>query len=995
MKKQCHALRCTIIVLLSAIGILIVDSMSPVYANSLMFTNIQKTTTRQITASVTIPLEVDNLEDAQLAIIQIESVGSFESLEEGTAVNRAGSGSGFIIDESGIAVTNHHVVTGGAFFKIYISGEDRPRNARILGVSECTDLAVLDIQGDGFNYLGWYTETVKVGLDVYAAGFPLGDPEYTLTRGIISKARANGDSQWASVEHVLQHDAVINPGSSGGPLIDRAGRVVGINYAANLSSNQYFAIAGENALPIIEQLQQGIDIDTLGINGRAIAAESVNGIFVASIASGSPADTIGLLPGDLIIELEGLELAENGTMNIYCNILRSHAPDDVLRVKVLRRENDNVIALEGQFNGRPLEQPFSMTDDEDDTSSSGEGSSRQDQSENSDDTARYEDYVTITNETEELSLDAPVVWSDVLEGDWVIDDEVVGTLLAVSPDLGQFSDSWGVPAIILRASNTLIHTTDEETLLDDKDLSEDCTYEKRGDYTDGLYTGYYDIWGDCGEDESVVFIIAAAPESRDFLIRLDAYLVTEADTEALEQIIDTFLVDLPPLTLERFVNEDSILLFNAIDSSRVNVAELENQYTAVVNPALNFLSPVEWDSIESNDWVVDEDVVGLNIHVSSNARRFPSTNWSTSGISVYTAFNPESQIVPGDLLDNIDHSEECTYSRRVEHEHSVSGFIYTGSYDIWTECGGEDNALFVLVAAPDGDADHFVVFQLLALEIADIEAFELLEESFFVGDFDKRMMANPDASDGDDEITFTQISDNTGALSVNVPIQWTETNGNNWANDGDVLGPGLSASADLEDYNQSWNESGVFIGYSEVIGDLEDTDEILDIFVYESCETSDRYTLEDIGYIGEYDLLANCGDDGAIALNMVLQPDISHNGLVVLKIRLSARDISKSTIYEQILSTLTYNPALDTTAGQEGVVATVRVQALNVRAGPGTNYARLDAVTSGTELQVLGQYNSCSWLKIRTPDEIEGWVSGSTSYVRLSTACSQIPETTR
>ena len=139
-------------------------------------------------------------------------------------------------------MTNNHVVTGGALFRVYVDGQEEPLNARVLGVSECADLAVIDIQGDGFPYLDWYDGPINVGLEVYAVGFPLGDPEFTMTRGIIAKERASGDTAWASIDHVLQHDADIAPGNSGGPLIDENASVVGINYRLN-NSGQYFAIS--------------------------------------------------------------------------------------------------------------------------------------------------------------------------------------------------------------------------------------------------------------------------------------------------------------------------------------------------------------------------------------------------------------------------------------------------------------------------------------------------------------------------------------------------------------------------------------------------------------------------------------------------------------------------------------------------------------------------------------------------------------------------------
>jgi serine protease Do len=177
--------------------------------------------------------ELDQVKDAT---IQIEAQGTFIDPEVGLMLNDAGRGSGFIIDPSGIAVTNNHVVTGAALLKVWVGGESEPRNAKILGVSECSDLAVIDIEGDGYPYLDWYTDDINVGLDVYAAGYPLGDPEFTLTRGIISKAKADGESNWASVDEVLEHDATINPGNSGGPLITTEGKVVGVNYAYSTAS---------------------------------------------------------------------------------------------------------------------------------------------------------------------------------------------------------------------------------------------------------------------------------------------------------------------------------------------------------------------------------------------------------------------------------------------------------------------------------------------------------------------------------------------------------------------------------------------------------------------------------------------------------------------------------------------------------------------------------------------------------------------------------------
>ncbi|MGE5377249.1 MAG: S1C family serine protease, partial [Bacteroidota bacterium] len=174
---------------------------------------------------------INSVDQVKDATIQIEAQGTFEDPQFGLQLNSAGRGSGFIIDPSGLAVTNNHVVAGAALVKVWLGGETNPRNAKVLGLSECSDLAVIQIE-DGGNYpsLSWYQGDVKPGLEVYAAGFPLGEPEYNLTKGIISKANANGDTDWASVKHVLGHDATINPGNSGGPLVTTDGQVVGVNY---------------------------------------------------------------------------------------------------------------------------------------------------------------------------------------------------------------------------------------------------------------------------------------------------------------------------------------------------------------------------------------------------------------------------------------------------------------------------------------------------------------------------------------------------------------------------------------------------------------------------------------------------------------------------------------------------------------------------------------------------------------------------------------------
>ena len=476
---------------------------------------------------------VTTLDAVKTAAIQIEAQGTFIDPEVGTMFNAAGRGSGFIIDPSGIAVTNNHVVTGAALLKVWVGGESQPRNARILGVSECADLAVIDIDGDNYPYLQWYDGDVAVGLDVYAAGFPLGDPEYTLTRGIVSKARAAGETSWASVDDVIEHDATINPGNSGGPLVTTDGRIVAINYAGSSDTNQYFAIAQAQALPVIEQLQQDGDFLSIGVNGTAVNdGQGTSGIWVSSVKSGSPADEAGVEGGDIITSLEGLILATDGTISDYCDILRTHDSDDKLAIEVLRFSSQEI--LEGQLNGRELEQTFSFAQTLEE-----EASDNTTNSSGTTDTT-YSDYMTISDDSGALVLDVPVSWGDVDGTAWDFEGENIGLSVVAAPNVNDFYNSWNTPGVFFGATDQFELTVGE--LLDAFEFSSDCTYGERTAYEDSAYSGEYDVWLNCGGTETLLVVLAATPADGSYHTLVMVQVVSDADLAALDQILNTFIV---------------------------------------------------------------------------------------------------------------------------------------------------------------------------------------------------------------------------------------------------------------------------------------------------------------------------------------------------------------------------------------------------------------------------------------------------------------------
>ena len=492
-----------------------------------------------------------SLEEAKSAIIQIEAKGSFKDPEVGLMMNVAGRGSGFIIDPSGIAVTNNHVVTGAATLEVWIGGETESRNARILGVSECSDLAVIDIDGDDFPYLEWYEGSISAGMDVYAAGFPLGDPEYTLTRGIVSKESASGESAYSSVDRVIEHDATINPGNSGGPLITPDGEVVGINYLGRSrpgTQTQFFAIARDEALEMIEIMQTGADADSIGINGEAVnTGDGLSGIWVSSVKSGSPADVAGIKGGDIIITIEGLVLATDYTMSDYCDILRTHDPGDTLNVQVMRFETGEF--LEGQINGRSLEVTLSASAGSSSGGTSSGGGSSSGGSGELPAGSSYSSFINISDDARSLNVQVPSDWLDVVGPAWEYDGSVIGAMIIATGDQAKFYEGYSEPGAMIQVTNDVELFSDYNTYLDAMQgiwLEYCASVDERFPHENELWTGatdYYTGCGIAGENAGLfqtVVIPKAYPDM--YLASIVVVAHSEADIEAWGMIVNSLNV---------------------------------------------------------------------------------------------------------------------------------------------------------------------------------------------------------------------------------------------------------------------------------------------------------------------------------------------------------------------------------------------------------------------------------------------------------------------
>lgn len=241
-----------------------------------------------------------------------------------------GTGSGFIWDDAGHVVTNFHVIQGASEATVKLA-DGRDYQAALVGVSPAHDIAVLKI-GVGFQRppavpVGTSAD-LKVGQKVFAIGNPFG-LDWTLTNGIVSALDRSlpGESGGVTIEHLIQTDAAINPGNSGGPLLDSAGRLIGINTAiyspSGASAGIGFAVPVDTVMRVVPQLIKtgkyirpalGIEVDEQ-LNRRLQALTSTQGVFVLRVAPGSAAQKAGLsgitvgpegiVPGDRIIDVDG------------------------------------------------------------------------------------------------------------------------------------------------------------------------------------------------------------------------------------------------------------------------------------------------------------------------------------------------------------------------------------------------------------------------------------------------------------------------------------------------------------------------------------------------------------------------------------------------------------------------------------------------------------------------------------------------------------------
>lgn len=282
-----------------------------------------------------------------------------------------GTGSGFVWDNLGHVVTNNHVIEGASEATVRLN-DGRSYNAVLVGASPAHDLAVLRINV-AFDRpppvpVGTSGD-LKVGQKVFAIGNPFG-LDYTLTSGLVSALdRSLTEEGGATIEHLIQTDAAINPGNSGGPLLDSAGRLIGINTAIYSPSGAYagigFAVPVDTVNRVVPQLitrgkyirpSLGVGIDA-DINRALTRQLGVSGVLLLKVEPGSAADAAGLrgtkidrygdvIPGDVIVALNDQAV---DSVAMLLERLDDHRIGDrvILRIWRAGRELDVDVVLKG------------------------------------------------------------------------------------------------------------------------------------------------------------------------------------------------------------------------------------------------------------------------------------------------------------------------------------------------------------------------------------------------------------------------------------------------------------------------------------------------------------------------------------------------------------------------------------------------------------------------------------------------------------------------
>ncbi len=290
----------------------------------------------------------------------------------GTEQTQIGTGSGVIISEDGFIVTNNHVIQNASELEVTLN-DNKTYKAKLVGTDSKMDIALLKIESDEklpFAVFG-DSEAIKVGEWVLAVGNPY-NLTSTVTAGIVSAKARNLAND--GIQSFIQTDAAVNPGNSGGALVNTRGELVGINTMISSPTGSYagysFAVPSNLARKIIEDLMQfgNVQRGVLGIEGgelnskfaEELGIKQTQGFYVNKVTKNSGAEKAGLSKGDIIVQLDNKKINSFSELTAYVNTKR---PNDVVEVNVLRDGKQKTLPvkltktemLNYEFNGIEFE----------------------------------------------------------------------------------------------------------------------------------------------------------------------------------------------------------------------------------------------------------------------------------------------------------------------------------------------------------------------------------------------------------------------------------------------------------------------------------------------------------------------------------------------------------------------------------------------------------------------------------------------------------------
>jgi len=284
----------------------------------------------------------------------------FYGYRQGQSQAQIGTGSGVIISEDGYIVTNNHVINNASEIEITLNNK-KAYKAKLIGTDSQMDIALLKIDADEklpYTIFG-DSDNIRVGEWVLAVGNPY-NLNSTVTAGIISaKARNIGNHTRNNIQSFIQTDAVVNPGNSGGALVNTRGELIGINTMISSTTGSYvgysFAVPSNITRKIIEDIMEfgNVQRGILGVKGgelnQAVSEEldlnRTQGFYVAEVTKSSGAEKAGIKKGDIIIQIDNKSIHSFAELTEYISTKR---PNDVVNVYVIR-------------NGKEIEIPVTLT----------------------------------------------------------------------------------------------------------------------------------------------------------------------------------------------------------------------------------------------------------------------------------------------------------------------------------------------------------------------------------------------------------------------------------------------------------------------------------------------------------------------------------------------------------------------------------------------------------------------------------------------------------